>query len=143
MSDSNIQMTSNKPYLVRAFYQWIVDNQLTPYLMVNATMPGVKVPPHAVQEGQVILNINPSAVSSLIMDNDVVSFSARFNGVAEHLYIPSEAVMAIYARENGQGMMFSEFEPYEVDDTLEESDASEDDSPDDEPPKPPFLKVVK
>ena len=101
-------MTSTRPYLLRAIYEWILDNQLTPHVAVNAHGEGVQVPQEYVQEGQITLNLAPSAINSLDMDNEALSFSARFRGVPMDIYVPIQSVMGIYARENGQGMMFSE-----------------------------------
>lgn len=105
MSD-NINMTSNRPYLLKAFYQWIVDNECTPYIVVEADLPHVLVPPQTINDGQVVLNINPTAVQSLLMDDNQVTFSARFGGVPFEVYIPIYAISAIYAKENGAGTMF-------------------------------------
>lgn len=99
-------MTDNRPYLVRALHEWICDNGLTPYLLVDAAVAGVRVPPQAVRDGRVVLNIAPRAVTRLDLANDVISFQARFSGVAMLVVVPLEAVLAVYAMENGQGMMF-------------------------------------
>ena len=99
-------MTSTRPYLVRALYEWIIDNQCTPYLLVNALDPGTRVPQEYVKDGQIILNLAPGAIRGLVMDNERIEFSARFGGVARSLHVPLTAVMAIYARENGKGMFF-------------------------------------
>ncbi len=139
-----MKMTPNRPYLLRAFYEWIVDNNGTPYLVVDATFPAVKVPVQFIQNGQIVLNINPSAVGNLQLGNDAVSFNARFGGQPFALYIPVQAVLAIYARENGAGTVF----------TLEEDDDEaeifaqplDDEPAPPEPPKPKkasHLKVVK
>lgn len=109
-----MKMTPNRPYLLRAFYEWIVDNNLTPYLVVDATLPGVRVPPQHVQNGQIVLNINPSAVGNLVLGNDAVTFNARFGGSPFALNIPQRAVLAIYARENGAGTMFTAEEDEEL-----------------------------
>jgi stringent starvation protein B len=136
-------MKSSRPYLVRALYEWIVDNDCTPHLLVNAEFVGVQVPAGFASDGQIVLNVSPSAVRHLHMDNDAVSFEGRFGGVPQSLYIPSAAVLAIYARENGQGMVF------EAESSLEEAELEEPDDgspPDGEPPRPsgrPSLKVVK
>ena len=98
------RMTSHRPYLLRALYEWIADNGMTPHLLVDATRPGVRVPPHTVQDGKVVLNIAARAVSHLDMDNDSVAFTARFGGVSQAVIVPVDAVLAIYARETGQGM---------------------------------------
>ena len=101
-------MTSNKPYLIRALYEWLADNDATPYLLVDTTRPGVAIPGGIDKDGQVVLNIAMSAVRDLQMTNSHISFSARFGGVSEAIFIPVEAVMAIYSREDGAGMMFAE-----------------------------------
>jgi stringent starvation protein B len=129
-------MSSNRPYLIRALYEWLVDNGTTPYLMVNAEVDGVAVPEQFVDDGRIILNVDPSAVSGLELGNDLISFSARFSGKAEDILIPPRAVMGIYAKENGQGMLFPE------------GDGNKDDGPGDDPDpstpgKRPSLKVVK
>lgn len=99
-------MSSSRPYLIRALYEWILDNQCTPYLLVNAHYPGTAVPEGFVEDGQIVLNLSPSAIRHLDMDNDRISFDGRFGGVAQQVWVPASAVMAIYARENGQGMVF-------------------------------------
>lgn len=99
-------LTSNQPYLIRALHEWINDNGLTPYLLVDANQPGTRVPPQAVKDGRVVLNIAARAVTRLDLGNDVISFQTRFNGVAMLVVVPIDAVLAIYAMENGQGMMF-------------------------------------
>lgn len=105
MSDRD-KMTSNRPYLVRAMYDWICDNGLTPYLLVDARQSSVRVPAHAVKDGQVVLNVAVRAVSDLELGNDRIRFLARFGGVSQQVDVPLPAVLAIYAQENGQGMMF-------------------------------------
>ena len=99
-------MTSNRPYLLRAIYDWISDNGLTPYVLVDAGQAGVKVPSHVIKNGQVVLNLAMRAVANLDLGNDVISFQARFSGVSQSISIPVTAVLALYAQENGQGMMF-------------------------------------
>ena len=101
-------MTSHRPYLLRALWEWIADNGMTPHLLVDATQPGVRVPPHTVKDGRVVLNIADRAVAKLEMGNDAVSFSARFAGVSHTVRVPVQAVLAIYARETGQGMALPE-----------------------------------
>lgn len=126
-------MTSSRPYLIRALHEWVLDNDMTPYLLVDATREGVDVPRQSVQDGKIVLNISPQAVQGLLMSNERVEFSARFGGVPTQVSVPTAAVLAIYARENGRGMVFAE----------EEGDDSPPEGPDDEPPKRPSLKVVK
>lgn len=100
--------SSSRPYLLRALYEWLLDNRLTPYVIVAADMDGVVVPRTHVQDGQLVLNISPDATRDLLVDNEQLTFSARFGGVPMQLYIPVDAVMAIYARENGAGMVFGQ-----------------------------------
>lgn len=97
-------MTSHRPYLLRALYEWIVDNGMTPHVLVDATAQGVRVPTHTVKDGRVVLNIAERAVARLQMDNEGLSFTARFGGVSHPVAVPIAAVLAIYARETGQGM---------------------------------------
>ncbi|MBS0214711.1 MAG: ClpXP protease specificity-enhancing factor [Proteobacteria bacterium] len=97
-------MTSQRPYLLRAIYEWIVDNGMTPHVLVDARRPGVSVPPSTVRDGQVVLNIAERAVGQLRMDNDLIAFNARFGGVSHAVFVPIDAVLAIYARETGMGM---------------------------------------
>ncbi len=106
MSEHKVTMTSSRPYLVRAFNDWILDNHCTPHIVVDASVQGVQVPADHVANGQIVLNISPSAVKALIVGDDALEFSARFGGVPMQVYIPLQAVMAIYARENGEGMVF-------------------------------------
>jgi stringent starvation protein B len=101
-------MTSSRPYLLRAIYQWIVDNGMTPHIMVNADDPQVQVPQQYVENGKIILNIAPMAVHGLTLGNEDVTFNARFGGTPMDIYVPIQRVLAVYARENGQGMMFGD-----------------------------------
>ncbi|MGI9304033.1 MAG: ClpXP protease specificity-enhancing factor [Gammaproteobacteria bacterium] len=103
-------MTSSRPYLIRAMYQWIVDNGMTPYLLVDCSSAAVRVPKQFEENGRIVLNIGPMAVSGLTLGNDEVSFSARFDGRAMNVLVPVPHIMAIYTRENGQGMMFGDEE---------------------------------
>ena len=132
-------MTSSRPYLVRAMYQWIVDNGMTPHLLVNAEFNDCKVPNGHVNDGKIVLNIAPMAVQGLTLGDAEVSFSARFGGKSESILVPVPAILAVYARENGQGMMFSD------DDKQDGSSGhGSDDGPDTDPDKPrPNLRVVK
>lgn len=129
-------MTSSRPYLIRALYEWIVDNDFTPHIVVNALAGGVEVPQKYVnKEGQIVLNIAPRAVASLDIGNKAVIFNARFGGIPTDIYVPCHAVLGIYARENGQGMMFEAEAPPEPD------PASPDDGND--AGRRPSLRVVK
>ena len=127
-------MTPNRPYLLRALYDWIGDNQMTPHILVDAGAPDVEVPDQAVQKGKVILNIDQSAVRDLNLGNEWLTFSARFSGRPFHVSVPVDAVLAIYSKENGQGMMFAQ----------DESEDSPDDPGDGpHPTKRPHLTIVK
>ncbi len=108
MGDDSLQMSSQRPYLLRALYEWIADNGMTPHVLVNAAMAGVRVPLHAVKEGRIVLNIAERAVAKLELGNDLLRFTARFAGVSQTVSVPLEAVIAIYARETGQGMALPE-----------------------------------
>lgn len=132
MSSSPKGMTSNRPYLLRALYEWITDNELTPHILVDAEFEGVDVPRHAIAQGKIVLNISTGATEHLQLENETIFFHARFSGKPYKITVPMGAVIAIYARENGQGMMFAQ-----------------DDSPtppvdgSDDPPSRSHLKVVK
>ncbi len=124
-------MTSIQPYLLRAFHDWIVDNGLTPYMLVDAKYEDVAVPEQYVENGQIILNLSPTAVQNLLLDNDWVSFSARFSGQPFSVYVPIKAVLGVYAKENGKGMFFQD----------ENTDKSTIPKP--ETPAKPNFKLVK
>jgi stringent starvation protein B len=119
-------------------YQWITDNGMTPHLLVDVSIDGVQVPTEHVQNGKIILNIAPMAITGLVLGDAEITFSARFSGKPMELYIPIDAVLAVYAKENGQGMMFSE------DDGASTAPEGENGSdPDPDKPKRPSLRVVK
>ena len=99
------ELTSTKPYMIRAIHEWCVDNQLTPHLLVEVNAQ-TKVPMAYVKDGEIVLNLNFSATKDLHFTNEAVTFSARFSGVSNNLYVPISAVKGIFARENGQGMFF-------------------------------------
>ncbi len=126
-------MTSSRPYLVRAMYEWIVDNNCTPYVLVDAHAEGVQVPQQYVENGQIVLNIAPGAVASMELGNELMRFNARFGGVPTDVFVPISAIRGLYARENGRGMVFDEDEPPvpPVDPDKSEAD------------KKPSLRVVK
>ncbi len=100
-------MTSNKPYLLRALNEWILDNDQTPHIIVDINANDIEVPEQAIQDGKLVLNIAPQATRDLVLGNDAITFQARFAGAPFNIFLPLDAVMAIYARENGQGMMFA------------------------------------
>lgn len=129
-------MNSSRPYLIRALYEWIVDNTMTPYLLVNAMDENVRVPEKFIEDGKIVLNVSPNATQQLILGNQFIEFSARFSGSEMTVSVPTMSVLAIYARENGQGMMFAEEDG---------GDGPGPDSPDDAPTedKKPTLTLVK
>nr|WP_249430929.1 ClpXP protease specificity-enhancing factor [Enterobacter cloacae] len=161
------QLSPRRPYLLRAFYEWLLDNQLTPHLVVDVTLPGVLVPMEYARDGQIVLNIAPRAVGNLELANDEVRFNARFGGVPRQVSVPLAAVLAIYARENGAGTMFEPEAAYDEDvaslneddetgerdsDTVmsvidgDKPDRQDENDPDDDPPPRggrPALRVVK
>lgn len=163
MTEDSNTMTSHRPYLLRALYEWIADNGMTPHLLVDATRPHVQVPTHAVKDGRIVLNVAERAVAGLQMTNDVIRFSARFGGVSHAVSVPISAVLAIYARETGQGMALPEDILADASDDAEavveaDVDAEEatpatlsvvSDEPGDDDPHPPtprrsgHLRVVK
>ncbi len=104
-------MTSSRPYLIRALYEWILENKCTPYVLVDANYQGVDVPQQYVKDGQIVLNIAPTAVVDLDINNELMRFNARFSGVATDVLVPISAALGIYARENGQGMLFDHEQP--------------------------------
>mgnify|MGYP001627873724 CR=1 FL=1 len=144
MSEHKVTMTSSRPYLYRAFNEWILDNHCTPHIVVDASIQGVQVPADHVANGQIVLNISPSAVKALAIGDEALEFSARFGGVPMQVYIPLPAVMAIYARENGEGMVFGS-EPGSPDPDGGKPRESDRDTKDDSgrPSGRPSLKVVK
>ncbi len=102
--------TSRRPYLIRAMFDWAVDNGLTPHLVVSAEAAGVEVPRQFAQDGKVTLNISPSATQGLSIGNELIVFNARFGGQLQQVRVPPGAVLAVYARENGEGVVFGEVE---------------------------------
>lgn len=125
-------MNSSRPYLIRAIYEWIVDNRYTPHLLVDTQSPEVIVPTQYIENGKIVLNVAPMAVHALELSNEVVRFSARFGGTPMNVTVPVSAVLAVYARENGKGMVFGEGDG---------GDAPTPPSP--EKPRRPSLTVVK
>jgi stringent starvation protein B len=141
MSEQETNLSPTRPYLARAIYEWICDNNLTPYLLVDATQPNTMVPEQFIQDGQIVLNIVPHAVHQLHMSNDAITFSARFGGVSRDIYVPLYAVLGIYARENGQGLFFdpSEYENVKIqqDDLKSEPEQNQE-----QPKKKPSLRLL-
>lgn len=131
-------MTSSKPYLIRGLYEWLLDNQATPYMLADTSNPEVMIPRGIATDGKVVLNLAPTAIENLEMTNEYVSFSARFNGVAQDIYCPMASILAIYSRENGEGMMFNQ----ESGDAPAK-DGSADGASQSKKPNRPSLKVIK
>lgn len=131
---SEESLTSRRPYLIRAMHEWMADNGQTPHLVVDATASGVEIPSGHARDGRIVLNIGDTATRNLILGNEIVAFEARFGGQPFHIKLPVQAVLGIYARESGQGMIFSG-----------EHDGPEppDDGQDDEAGARPHLRVVK
>ncbi len=143
-----MSMTSSRPYLLRALYEWILENDCTPYVVVNAWLDGVMVPQEYVKDGQIVLNISPTAVHELQLSNEAMQFNGRFAGIPTPVYVPVSAVMGIYARENGQGMVFETEKPAPEPPPASDADASGDnvDKPARKPgdkSERPSLRVVK
>lgn len=143
MSEESFRMSSHRPYLLRALVEWINDNGMTPHIMVDAGVPGVQVPASAIKEERVVLNVAERAVMRLHIDNETVSFTARFSGVSFPVSVPISAVLAVYARETGQGMALPDDIPGA------DLPPDDDDTPPPSAPEPspagkrPFLRVVK
>lgn len=129
-------MKPQKPYLLRAVYEWIVDSDCTPYLLVDALQPNVQVPEAYVENGRIVLNVSPGAVRHWLLGDDSINFSARFGGQPHTVAVPIGAVLGLYARENGQGMLFEAEAPSPGDDEPPPEPAPE-------PPRKPALRVVK
>ncbi|MFB2651134.1 ClpXP protease specificity-enhancing factor [Shewanella seohaensis] len=133
-------LTPNRPYLLRAYYDWLMDNQLTPHVVVDAFVKGTQVPQQYVKDGQIVLNIAASAVGNLQIGNEFVEFNARFGGVPQQVLLPMASIVAIYARENGAGTVFDIEDAYlveeETESTLSVIETNEKPTePTDEPPK--------
>ncbi len=139
-------MTSSRPFIIRALYEWIIENECTPYILVNAYDDGVEVPQEHVKDGQIILNVSPTAVQSLSIRNDAVDFEGRFAGIPKQVFVPINSVMGIYAKENGQGMIFDTDtggnEPPDPTGSDDSNGASGSD-PQPAPGKKPSLRIVK
>ena len=132
-------MKPSRPYIMRALYEWIVDNGCTPYILVDASGEDVVVPQQYVKDDQIVLNISPGAVIDLVISNEAVTFNGRFGGVATDIIVPVTSVIGIYARENGQGMVFEAEE-------MAPAGPGDDEPPPSGPSRPegrPSLKVVK
>ncbi len=126
-------MTPLKPYLIRSIYEWIIDNNLTPHLLVDANNPKAILPTDFIEDGKIVLNIRPEAIQGLNLGNEEIEFNARFSGKPMHIATPINAVLAIYAKENGKGMIFDQ----------EETEEDEPPPPTKKPTSKPTLRIVK
>ena len=136
-------MSSSRPFRIRALYEWILENDCTPYILVNAFADGVEVPQEHVKDGQIILNISPSAVQSLLVENQSLEFNGRFAGIPTRVYVPMQAVMGIYAKENGQGMVFDSESGNPEPPPAPDSGGSDKPKPSSSSKNKPGLRVVK
>lgn len=143
MSETEFNLSPTRPYLARAIYEWICDNNLTPYLLVDATQPNTLVPTEFIQDGQIVLNIVPHAVHALHMSNDTITFSARFGGVSRDIYVPLNALLGIYARENGQGLFFDPSEYSDIQITQDDLESEKEQNQSTEPKKKPSLRILE
>lgn len=125
-------MSSSKPYLIRAIIEWIVDNSLTPHMLVDTTCSGTVVPIGFVENNRIVLNISSTAAQKLYLGNEHITFAARFSGRSHEIYLPLDSIIAVYAKENGKGMVFQNDEPVEDQSTVDQTRT-----------KSPVLKVIK
>lgn len=123
-------MTPLKPYLIRSIYEWIIDNNLTPHLLVDANNCDAILPQEFIEDGKIVLNIRPEAIQGLSLGNEEIEFNARFSGKPMHIATPITAVMAIYAKENGKGMIF-------------DHEDGDEPPPEKKPATKPNLRIVK
>ena len=126
-------MVPKRPYFIRAMYEWISDNNFTPYIAVDAEVPNVCVPERFIKNGRIIFDISFKATNKLRTGNDAIEFDARFSGKIAHIYIPINAVLAIYAKENGLGMVFT---PEDIEGSSSEHKPAAE-------KKPPHLKLIQ
>jgi stringent starvation protein B len=140
------ELISTKPYMVRAIHEWCVDNALTPHVVVVVNAQ-TRVPMGYVKDGEIVLNLNDTAIKDLHIDNDAIVFSARFGGVAHNIYVPMNMVKGIFARENGQGMFFEVVESSASQSSIVENNSVvKDGNAENQKPahiKKPSLRVVK
>ncbi len=135
---NSVAMTSSRPYLVRAMHEWLVDNELTPYLMVDTSAGYCQVPEDYIEDNRIVLNVSPRAVRQLDIANNQVSFDARFSGVVYNIIVPMAAVIAIYASENGRGMVFDS-----DDDEVDDNPPEDTNTPQPNNSSRPSLRIVK
>ena len=136
-------MSPNRPYLIRAFYDWIVDNDMTPHMVIDAEKPNVIVPKNHIEDGRIVLNVDPIAIHELVLGNELIEFDARFDGQVRHICAPCASVVAIYASENGRGMVFTEDEEFDEDAKVAEPMNPVEKIESAKKSKKPHLKIVK
>ena len=136
-------MTSSRPYIIRALYDWILENQCTPYVLVDAFGKGVEVPQEHVKDGQIVLNISPTAVQSISIANEGMEFDGRFGGIPKKVLVPIRSILGIYAKENGQGMMFESDDPPDAPDPPKGPSAIKKEDLVAKRAQKPSLKIVK
>ena len=143
MDPKDDQLIPTRPYLIRAIRDWAMDNRLTPQLLVDAGVDGIVIPGSHVQDGKIVLNVHTQAVKALELGNEFITFSARFGGNSHAINLPIQSVLAVFARENGQGIFFQEEE------TQHQMEQSADDSEEHLPngqssgPRRPYLRLVE
>ena len=136
-------MSSSRPYIIRALYDWILENECTPYVLVDAFGKGVEVPQEHVKDGQIVLNISPAAVQSISIANEAMDFDGRFGGIPKKVVVPIRSILGIYAKENGQGMKIESEDPPEPPEPSEEPSNIKKESFSANRAKKPSLKIVK
>ena len=143
MDPKDDQLIPTRPYLIRAIREWAMDNGLTPQLLVDAGVDGIVIPEGHVRDGKIVLNVHSQAVKALELGNEFITFSARFGGTSYVINLPIQSVLAVFARENGQGMFFQEEETQHQ---IEPSDGDSEESPPNvqsSGPRRPYLRLVE
>ena len=143
MNSKGDQLIPTRPYLIRAIREWAMDNGLTPQLLVDAGVDGIVIPKGHVQDGKIVLNVHTQAVKALELGNEFITFSARFSGASHSINLPIQSVLGIFARENGQGIVFQEEERRHQ--MEQPADNSEESPPNDQSSQPrrPYLRLVE
>ena len=143
MDPKDDQLVPTRPYLIRAIRDWAMDNGLTPQLLVDAGVDGIVIPEGHVQDGKIVLNVHTQAVKAIELGNEFITFSARFGGTSHGINLPIQSVLAIFARENGQGIFFQEEETQHQ---MERSPGDSEESPTNgqsSGPRRPYLRLVE
>ena len=143
MDPKDDQLIPTRPYLIRAIREWAMDNGLTPQLLVDASVDGIVIPEGHVRDGKIVLNVHSQAVKALELGNEFITFSARFGGTSHAINLPIQSVLAVFARENGQGIFFQEEETQHQ---MEQSAGDSEESPPNDRssgPRRPYLRLVE